>query len=97
MDIRHLNSFVAGSGESTDESHLVQDNENVFTALVEQLAVEQCAVLGSIAALVETHLFGAFLHGHLLSQRITRHLGTTIRAIYFEGNNSQKDINSRSQ
>jgi hypothetical protein len=63
MNVWHLNSFWRSCWESADESHLVQDNVDVFTALVEQLAVEQSAVLGSIGALVETHVFGAFAHG----------------------------------
>lgn len=60
-------SFIHGTDASADESHLVQDNEDVFTALVKQLAVEQCAVFGSVAALVEALFFRAFAQSdHLL-------------------------------
>ncbi|VXC51304.1 hypothetical protein ARTHRO9V_280318 [Arthrobacter sp. 9V] len=63
INVWHLNSFGLSQGGSADESHLVQGNVDVFTALIEQLAIEQSAVLGSMGALDEAHVFRAFSHG----------------------------------
>jgi hypothetical protein len=68
---------------SADESHLVQDHVNVFAVLIQQLTVKQGAVLGSIAALVNSQVFGAFCHQiHLLSLFV-QYLGMPIRAFEF--------------
>src|SRR4029453_13877615 len=70
---------------------LVQDDEDVFTTLLEQLVVEQRAFLGSIAALVEAHVLGALWHVvHLFSLQEFAGMGHQKKPIEFDRNQGIK-------